>query len=86
VKETSGGWRKKVDASLMFNEEAFVDYLEVHQGRLVCVYGKTTWPDGTITDYVWQYSADDILVTAAKTDFDAVKQHQEAARTKKKEN
>ena len=55
-----------------------IAYLEAHGGRLYQVYGKTQWPDGSVTDFVWQYSADSIGVTGAKTARAAIEQHMEA--------
>jgi len=52
-------------------------YLEVHGGRLQQVGGKTQWPDGSVTDFVWQYGADSIGVTGAKTAKAAIEQHME---------
>ena len=66
----------------MTPEEAIV-YLEEHQGRLCCNYGKTVWPDGTVTRHSWQYSADNTCVTAARTVVEAIRMHSESERNER---
>jgi len=53
-----------------------VEYLEKHGGRLTQSQCRSKWPDGTVTDLTWQYSANDTILSA-KTAMDAIWQHME---------
>lgn len=55
-------------------------YLEEHGGRLTRSHTAHKWPDGTVTAFAWQYSADSIGVIGAKTAIDAIRQHRRANR------
>ena len=57
-----------------------VEYLETHGGRLTQSWTRTKWPDGTTTDFAWQYAADDTGVLGAKTAIGAIQQHMEAGK------
>ena len=57
-----------------------IEYLEAHGGRLTQSMCRTKWPDGTVTDFAWQYAADDTGVVGAKTAMDALKQHMKSER------
>lgn len=52
----------------------YIEYLESCGGRLTQPICRVKWPDGTVTDSVWQYAAGD-TVTTGKTVMDAVKRH-----------
>ena len=60
--------------------EQAMAYLAAHQGRLCCNYGNIEWPDGTTTNYSWQYAADNTCVTAAKTAMEAIERHAESGK------
>lgn len=55
-----------------------VEYLETHGGRLTQCMCRTKWPDGSETDFVWQYAAENAGVLGAKTAMDAIRQHMES--------
>lgn len=59
-----------------------VEYMESTGGRLTQSMCRTKWPDGTVTDFSWQYAADDTGVLGAKTAMDAIRQHMKAKRRK----
>jgi hypothetical protein len=63
------------------NTDNLFKYLEENGGCLSKHYGETLWPDGTITDFVWQYSdgGHQIGVLGAKTAIDAIKMHKAAS-------
>ena len=54
-----------------------IKYLEKHGGTLSMSMCKTKWPDGTETDFSWQYSAGDLKVCGAKTAIGAIRSHME---------
>jgi len=59
-------------------------YLEAHCGRLNVSQIRTRWPDGRITEMVWQYSADSTCVSAAKTALEAIQIHMVSGKSTEK--
>ena len=68
--------------------EECLEYLEKNGGNLSKVYGKTVWPDKTVTDFVWQYNDGNhnIRVLGAKSVVKALMGHKSFSQQQKEWN
>ena len=54
--------------------KSYFKYIKSSGGRLIPSYGRTTWPDGTVTNVIWMFSMGDLRCDA-KTPEEAIKRH-----------
>lgn len=63
---------------MTLTDSEILRYIEETHGRLSYSDTRTTWPDGSTADGVWQYSAGLVGVLSAKTVREAVQTHKDS--------